>query len=91
MTIRTITPDQRAWAEIWIAGLRDGPHTSIGGFPFKAANRGILSDEEATALADLDALPTVLASTVADVVHDALFNGMTVMEAIAARGIGAQT
>lgn len=87
MTTRTITPEQRQWAETWIAGLRDGAYTSAGGFPSKAASRGIINAEEAAQLSELDASPSVSASTIADVVEDALFNGMTVMEARAARGL----
>lgn len=87
MTTRTITPEQRQWAETWIAGLRDGAFTSAGGFPSKAASRGIITAEEAAELAELDTAPSVSASTIADVIDDALFNGMTVMEARSARGL----
>lgn len=88
MTTRTITTEQREWAEAWIAGLRDGMYTSVGGFPYKLASRGIITAEEAGQLVELDAALGVPASTIADVIDDALFNGMTVMEARTARGLG---
>lgn len=80
-TTRTITNEQQAWAEQWISGLRDGTNLSLGGMPGKLQTAGIISSEEAAALRELDASPAVQPSTMADIIHDTLFNGMTVMEA----------
>lgn len=90
MTTRTITTEQREWAERWIAGLRDGSYPSTAGFVRKLEPQGLVAADELAALLEISNSPHVPASTVADVVHDALFNGMTVMEAIAARDLGAQ-
>lgn len=87
MTTRNISPEQHQWVETWIAGLRAGTYTSAGGFPNKAASRGIITAEEATQLTELNASPTVQASTIADVVENALFNGVSVVEARATRGM----
>lgn len=87
-TTRTITDEQRAWAEQWISGLRDGTTQSLGGMPGKLQTAGIISSEEASALRELDAASGVQPSAKADIVNDALFNGVTVMEARIARGLG---
>lgn len=84
---RTITQDTREWAERWIAGLREGTVTALGGLPRKLEALGVISSEEAAALIDLDSTSSASPSAVADVLQDALFNGFTVMEARAARGL----